>query len=111
MGNELPAEDNSFDVILIIAVLHHIPPEMIRNYVKEFKRVLKPDGKVVVIEPCLFKKSPICNWFMKTNDKGEYIQKEEEYLHYFTEENFRCNVLSRFKKCFFYNELYFTALL
>ena len=110
-GNSLPAEDNSFDFVLIIAVLHHIPPELIREYVKEFKRILKPGGKIIAIEPCFFEKSPFINLFMKFNDKGDYIQKEEDYLNYFSAENFRCNVLKRFKKCFLYNELYFTALL
>ncbi|PLR82981.1 class I SAM-dependent methyltransferase [Bacillus canaveralius] len=110
-GHKLPVDDNSFDFVLIIAVLHHIPPEAIENYIKEFKRILKPEGKVVVIEPCFFEKSPISNWFMRSNDKGDYIQKEEDYLNYFTKENFKCNVLNRFKKCFVYNELYFTALL
>lgn len=111
MDNKIPVRDNSFDFILIIAVLHHIPPETIQYYVKEFKRILKPEGKIVVIEPCFFEKSPISNWFMKYNDKGDYIRSEEDYLNYFTKENFRCNVLRRFKKCLFYNELYFTALL
>ncbi|MFB4166185.1 class I SAM-dependent methyltransferase [Alteribacillus sp. JSM 102045] len=110
-GNELPAENNSFDFILIVAVLHHIPSETILFYIKEFKRILKPQGKIVVIEPCFFEKSPISNWFMKYNDKGDYIRSEKDYLNYFTTENFRCNVIKKFKKCFFYNELYFTALL
>ncbi|WP_100406428.1 class I SAM-dependent methyltransferase [Bacillus solitudinis] len=110
-GNELPVDDNSFDFILIIAVLHHIPPETIHCYVKEFKRMLKPDGRIVLIEPCFFDKSPIGNWFMNYYDKGDYIQREEDYLNYFIKENFRCNVLKRFKKCFLYNELYFTASL
>jgi ubiquinone/menaquinone biosynthesis C-methylase UbiE len=109
MGNELPAEDNSFDYILIIAVLHHIPPETIQYYVKEFKRMLKQGGNIVLMEPCFFEKSPICNWFMNYYDKGDYIRKEIDYLNYFTKEDFRCQVLKRFKKCFFYNELYFTA--
>lgn len=108
-GDELPADDHSLDFILIIAVLHHIPPDKIRSYVREFKRILKPKGKIVAMEPCFFETSPICNWFMKVNDKGDYIQKEEVYLDYFTAEHFRCNVLKRFKKCFLYNELFFTA--
>lgn len=111
MGNELPAEKNSFDYILIVAVLHHIHPDMVYDYIKEFKRVLKPEGKIVVLEPCLFEKSPISNWFMKTNDKGEYILSEEEYINYFTKEKFQCQVLKKFKKCFFYNELFFSASL
>lgn len=111
LGRSIPAESNSFDFILVIAVLHHIPPEMVSNYIKEFKRILKPEGRIVVIEPCLFEKSPISNWFMKTNDKGDFIQSEEEYLNYFIEEEFHCQVLKKFKKCFFYNELYFSASL
>ena len=110
-GNELPSENNSFDFILIIAVLHHIAPELVHDYVKEFKRVLKPEGRIVVLEPCLFEKSPISNWFMRSNDKGEYILSEEEYLNYFTKEKFQCQVLKKFKKCFFYNELYFSVCL
>jgi SAM-dependent methyltransferase len=110
IGNKLPAKNCSFDVILIIAVLHHISPDAIPDYVKEFRRVLKPDGKIIIIEPCLFKKSPLCNWFMQWYDAGDYIRREEDYLNYFAKENFKCNVLKRFKKCFLYNELYFTAL-
>ena len=110
-GNELPVEDNSFDFILIVAVLHHIHPEMIPRYIKEFKRVLKPKGKIVVIEPCFFERSPLSNWFMNYYDKGDYIQNEKDYLYYFTDQDFQCHVIKKFKKCFFYNELYFTAFL
>lgn len=111
IGNELPLDNDSLDFILIIAVLHHIPPELIQCYMKEFKRVLKQNGQIVVIEPCLFEKSPISNWFMRSNDKGDYIVSENEYTNYFTKENFQVRVLKKFKKCFFYNELYFTAYL
>ncbi|MGG1576143.1 class I SAM-dependent methyltransferase, partial [Fictibacillus sp. NRS-1165] len=110
-GNKLPAKDSSFDVILIIAVLHHISPEAIRDYVTEFKRILKPDGRIIIIEPCFFKKSPVSNWFMQWYDAGNYIRREEDYLNYFAKANFKCNVLKRFKKCLLYNELYFTAFL
>jgi hypothetical protein len=63
------------------------------------------------MEPCLFEKSPFSNWYMRSHDKGEYILREEEYLSYFTKEKFQCTVLKKFKKCFFYNELYFSASL
>jgi ubiquinone/menaquinone biosynthesis C-methylase UbiE len=108
-GEKIPADDHSFDYVLIIAVLHHIPSEIISSYVKEFKRILKKDGKIVAMEPCFFDRCHISNWFMKRYDKGEFIRNEEEYLDYFIKENFQCTVLKKFKKCFFYNELYFTA--
>jgi ubiquinone/menaquinone biosynthesis C-methylase UbiE len=45
LGNELPFEDNLFDKIFSIAVLHHIPSEKLRKeFLLEAKRVLKSDG-------------------------------------------------------------------
>lgn len=109
-NDELPVKDNSLDIVLIVAVLHHISPEQIKKYVKEFRRVLKETGgKIIVIEPCFFEKSYICNWFMDKNDNGAYIQNETGYLNYFQEEGFTCQVIKKYRKCFLYNELFFQA--
>jgi ubiquinone/menaquinone biosynthesis C-methylase UbiE len=109
-NDTLPVEDDSMDIVLIVAVLHHIPPQQIKNYMKEFRRVLtKQGGQIIIIEPCFFHKTHISNWFMKNNDNGEYIQTEEGYLNYFKEEGFSCKVLHKYRKCFLYNELFFLA--
>lgn len=105
----LPVADKTVDYILIIAVLHHISSEEIGTYIDEFKRILKPTGSIIVIEPCYFEKKPISNSFMKWVDKGEYIRKEEEYLNLFEDHDYECKVLDRFSKCFLYNELFFSA--
>ena len=48
-GMELPFADNSFDVVLLIALLEHVSqPERI---VDETWRVLKPEGKVAILVP------------------------------------------------------------
>jgi ubiquinone/menaquinone biosynthesis C-methylase UbiE len=47
---ELPFSDNHFDSIWTIAVFHHIPSEQLRfKALKEIKRVLKKNGKVIMI--------------------------------------------------------------
>lgn len=51
---QIPAADNSVDYVLTISVLHHIPSEQLKDYIEEFQRVLKPDGKIIAIEPCFF---------------------------------------------------------
>jgi hypothetical protein len=61
------------------------------------------------IEPCFVDKRYIGNWFMKTNDKGDFIQNEEGYFNYFLEEGFKCTTIERYRKCFLYNELFFYA--
>ena len=45
----LPFENNSFDKVYSIAVLHHIPSKEFRlEFLKEAKRVLKPKGKLIL---------------------------------------------------------------
>lgn len=45
----LPFEDNSFDKVFSIAVLHHIPSKELRlKFLEEAKRVLKPNGLLVL---------------------------------------------------------------
>lgn len=107
--NTLPLEDNSMDYIVIIAVLHHIPSEQIIDYLNEFKRILKPNSPIIVIEPCLHDKKPISSFFMKQLDKGKYIRDENGYLELFSNQDFECQVLERFRKCFLYHELFFSA--
>ncbi|MDK2919280.1 MAG: hypothetical protein PWQ37_2013 [Candidatus Petromonas sp.] len=109
LGNNFSFFDKSIDYILIMAVLHHISPVEISNYLQEFHRILKPNGKIIVIEPCLFEKSPLNNWWMTTFDKGKYICNEKTYVRMFEENSYKVENTKRFKKCFVYNELFFTA--
>ncbi|XEC96443.1 class I SAM-dependent methyltransferase [Paenibacillus tarimensis] len=105
----IPAENDSVDYIFIVAVLHHIPDDPIKDYLLEFERVLKPGGKVIVMEPCLCEKKKFSNWFMNRFDDGKYIRNGESYLNLFQAGRFECQVLKRFKKCFIYNEILFDA--
>lgn len=108
-SNELPLENHSIDYVCIIAVLHHIPSNLITHYLQEFRRVLKPDGRIIVIEPFLSDKTPLCNRFMKWYDKGEYIREEKSYLQLFADNKYSYNIHKKFRKCFLYNELFFSA--
>lgn len=108
IDNNLFFSDKSIDFILIMAVLHHISPQETSTYIKEFSRVIKPNGKILVIEPCNFKKTPITNWYMNCFDKGKYISNEEDYQNMFNNHSYETQTLKRFKKCL-YNELFFIA--
>jgi len=45
----LPFENNFFDKVFCLAVLHHIPSKKFRkDFLREIKRVLKPGGKLIL---------------------------------------------------------------
>ena len=104
----LPIGNNAVDYIFIMAVLHHIAPENILIILKEFHRIIKADGKIFIIEPYLSQNYPLNNWFMKTFDKGKYLQNEEGYLNIFKNQGYKTKAIKQFKKCM-YNELFFIA--
>ncbi len=105
---QIPVDKGQMDYILIISVLHHIDSSNISGYMREFQRILKQDGKIIVIEPYLFVKTTFSNRFMQWYDDGDYIRSEQEYINLFRD-HFQCNVVKKFKKCFLYNEMFFSA--
>ncbi|MDF2519898.1 MAG: putative methyltransferase type 11 [Clostridia bacterium] len=107
-GDKIPADDNSIDYVLIISVLHHISSEAMDNYIKELYRVIKKNGRVIVIEPCFFEKSHVRNRFMSFFDKGSYIRDEHEYIDMFSS-CFQTDVHSKYSQLLLYNKIFFTA--
>lgn len=100
--------DNSIDYVFIMAVLHHISNCDLVLYLKEFNRILKHEGEILIIEPCLLNRSCLSNSYMQTFDKGKYIRTQDEYINLFHNNGFTSNIREKFKKCF-YNEIFFTA--
>jgi len=47
-AHDLQFQDNSFDVVIGYAILHHLDPSLA---LKEIHRVLKPNGRVLLLEP------------------------------------------------------------
>jgi len=106
--NLLPIASNSLDYIMIIAVLHHIASDKIQPCLQEFQRILKPYGKIIVTEPCIFENSRFNNWFMRSLDNGKYIRTEKSYLNLFEDNKFQVKVIKKYRRLF-YNEILFSA--
>ena len=49
-GEQLPFPDASFDVVLSSLVFHHLPHNVLRSSALEIRRVLKPGGRLLVVD-------------------------------------------------------------
>lgn len=108
-GNKLPVPNESVDYIIIVSVIHHISPTDIDIYLNEFRRVLASTGKILVIEPCMFRGSCLSNLYMCWFDKGRYIRYEDEYLEMFCRFNYDTQIMKRFSQLLLYKKLFFVA--
>ena len=50
-GGALPLGDRTADALIYIASFHHLPTEQMKTALNEAWRVLKPAGRVVLVEP------------------------------------------------------------
>lgn len=51
ISKDMPFKKNTFNVINCQEVIEHIPKKYIKNILKEFKRVIRKDGKLIISTP------------------------------------------------------------
>jgi tellurite methyltransferase len=90
MANPFPYEDNVFDAVISIQVIHHNLMKNIRRTIKEIERVLRPGGILFVTFPVLHP-GPVSeedDWKLVEVEEGTYIPQRgwESGIphHYFT---------------------------
>jgi ubiquinone/menaquinone biosynthesis C-methylase UbiE len=49
-ATEMHYDDNSFDLVILMLVLHEMKPQTRTHVIKEMKRVLKDDGHILLID-------------------------------------------------------------
>lgn len=52
-GQDLPFGDGTFDAVIYSYSLHHVPVDEIPAALREARRVLRPGGRLVVVEPAI----------------------------------------------------------
>ena len=85
-GGALAYVDDAVDEGLVAGVFHHLPDEAVRCMARELARVLKPTGRLLVMED-----TPTRGWWnlpgrlIHALDQGGYIRDEYEYFPLFAE--------------------------
>jgi SAM-dependent methyltransferase len=86
MEHEFPYDNDFFDAIISIQVIHHNLIEDIIYTVSEIERILKPSGVIYITFPRLGGGSKIDEWELKEIETGTYIPQagpEKGLPHHF----------------------------
>jgi ubiquinone/menaquinone biosynthesis C-methylase UbiE len=74
--------DDSFDICMFNGVLHHMDDDLSKAIFLDLKRVLKPDGVILVSEPVFTPGKWLSN-FLLSLDRGKYIRPVDGYRQLF----------------------------
>jgi ubiquinone/menaquinone biosynthesis C-methylase UbiE len=75
-GVRLGLKEGVFDAVIVVGVLHHLEDSSALAALYEIRRVLKPGGQVLVIEPIPVVSSwNIMGRLIKSLDLGHFIRK------------------------------------
>jgi SAM-dependent methyltransferase len=80
-AGELPFAANSFDAVLSVALLHHLPEDLARGTVSEMVRVTSECGHVIIFDPILptsIWRRPLA-WMLCKLDRGRFIRPQEAF--------------------------------
>jgi len=65
-ATDMPYEDDKFDLVISMLSLHEMSPETRSGVLNETKRVLKPDGRILLIDFHPGPYQPLQGWVSKT---------------------------------------------
>ncbi|MBK9292990.1 MAG: class I SAM-dependent methyltransferase [Oligoflexia bacterium] len=98
----LPFEDSSFDYITCIEVIEHIHPHLALKTLSEAKRLLKPNGKIIVTTPNYRSMWPVIEYAL---EKLSPVKYHEQHISKFTP-----NALAKFLEAAGFNLLNINSL-
>jgi len=84
-GEALPVKDESQDAVTSIFMFHELPPKVRRIVFREFARVLKPGGRVVVVDSLQIGDEPDYDGMLERFPQSYH----EPYYRSYLKEDFR----------------------
>lgn len=80
-ADKMPFRDNEFDLVFAVGLHHHLDGNQAKKAFLEALRVVKGNGKVVVIDAMLPKhKINFIGLLLRKLDRGKYVRKYQETL-------------------------------
>ena len=107
--NTLPFKDRSFDIITNLQLMEHLSIDDNEKLLKEIRRVLKPEGKLIITTPNYF--SPWVFLEKVVNLLGE-VKYNEQHITFFNKKNMNVFLKKlKFKNIFISTNMFFSPFL
>ena len=74
-----------FDLAFSFGVLHHLSDEIVARVVALVRKVVRPGGRFVTIDPCYVAGQNAIARLLIDNDRGEFVRDEDGYTRLMTE--------------------------
>jgi SAM-dependent methyltransferase len=68
-----------FDAVLALGLIHHVTPEQGLEFLKLVGRVLRPRGRVILLDPCLVPGDTWMAGFLARHDRGRFLTDDAGY--------------------------------
>lgn len=70
----------SFDIVLAVAILHHLDDTEALHLCQLARAALKPGGRFISLDACYTQdQSPLARWIV-SQDRGQYVRTQEGYV-------------------------------
>ena len=83
--NDIEVSPNSYDIVLISAVLHHVNDDLSRAILRYAADAVTDDGRVVLLDPVLHPGQGLISRQLVSRDRGKHVRKDSDYKALFNE--------------------------
>ncbi len=70
-----------FDAVLLLGLLHHLSDVEALGLLDVLFDVLKPNGRIVSLDPCFTNDQSTISRFIGKNDRGNFVRYKEQYIN------------------------------
>jgi SAM-dependent methyltransferase len=68
------------DIAVAIGILHHLDDELASRMLQATANALKPDGRLITVDPCFHPEQSAIQRFVVSNDRGMHVRPYDRYV-------------------------------
>ena len=79
-GDPLPFDNQSFDIVICMAILHHISDAEAEKMIACCCKILKPGGRLVTLDNVYTHDQSVAARYLISKDRGAYVRDKSGYI-------------------------------